>query len=103
VNESEPSAPARTQASAAGGGVPLRIRNRRIATQNSAVGMMHHTQRSANTSIVRDVARPSVSFSAPSTGTARKDAPGAFAAYSLPLQAGGRALGSSQTSALSLM
>src|SRR5207245_2019716 len=45
VKESEPSAPANAQASAAGGGVPLRSRNRRIAIQNSAVGTMQKTQR----------------------------------------------------------
>src|SRR5438128_339288 len=39
--------------------------------------------------------------SAASTGTARNDGPGAFAAYSLPAQSGGRARGSSHTNALS--
>src|SRR6266849_3499384 len=80
VKDSDPSAPARTQASAAGAGAPLRSRNRRIATQNSAVGTMQKTQRRMKTSAVRDGSRPSASLSAPSTGTARNDGPGAFAA-----------------------
>src|SRR5712664_4769079 len=80
VKDSDPSAPARTQASAAGPGTPLRSRNRRIASQNSAVGTMQKTQRRRYTSAVRDGSRPSASLSAPSTGTARNDGPGAFAA-----------------------
>ncbi len=80
VKDSDPSAPDRTQASAAAGGTPLRSRNRRIAIQNSAVGTMQKTQRRTNTSAVRDGSRPSASLSAPSTGTARNDGPGAFAA-----------------------
>ena len=62
---------------------------------------MHSIQRSANTSSVRVGSRRSRSLSAASTGTARNDGPGAFAAYSLPAQSGGRAPGSSHTSALS--
>jgi hypothetical protein len=102
VKESDPSAPASAQASAAGGGVPLRSRKRRIAIQNSAVGTMQKTHLSRKTAAVREGSRPSASLSRPNTGTARNDAPGAFAAYSLPLHEGGRARGSSHTSALSL-
>ena len=102
MKESEPSAPASAQASAAGGGAPLPSRNRRIAIQNSAVGTMQKIHRSMKTSAVREGSCPNASLSAPSTGTARNDAPGALAAYSLPLHAGGRAPGSSHTSALSL-